>query len=388
MIASSSKTRKPTVVSVIGVNASFIGGMQYWSRELSTVLQNLGWNSVLCFATPPSDDVKEFLNLPNVSFEVLDKSWELAATPAKGLHQILKRHRPDILHLHFTGFIGVYPWLARYHGAKKIFFTDQASRPEGFIPQRKPLWRRAATRMLNWPINEVFCVSDYGHEALEALDVFPASRIRTVYNSIDFDRYDSVTPDGMEFRRKYGIPEDRRVVAQVSWIIPDKGIEDLLEAARIVLPQFPSAHFTFIGEGKFRDEYAARARDYGIGDHVTWTGMVRDPLIEGAFASADIFCQMSRWEEVFGWVIAEAMAHSKPLVATRVGGIPEVVQDGQSGFLVNRRDPAAMAERILTLLKDPDLCERMGKRGRQIAREKFDLKNNVAQVVKSYGLSV
>jgi glycosyltransferase involved in cell wall biosynthesis len=386
MTASTSKNSKPTVVSIIGVNASFIGGMQYWSRELSTALLNLGWNSVLCFATPPSDDVRKFLDLPNVSFEVLDNSWELAKKPAVGLHEILKRHHPEILHLHFTGFISVYPWLAKLHGAKKVFFTDQASRPEGFIPGRKPMWRRAATRMLNWPINEVFCVSDYGHKALEALDVFPANRIKTVYNSIDFDRFDSVTPNGVEFRRNHGIPEDRRVVAQVSWIIPDKGIEDLLEAARIVVPQFPSAHFAFIGEGKFREEYAARARDFGIGDHVTWTGMIRDPLAEGAFASTDIVCQMSRWEEVFGWVIAEAMAHSKPLVATRVGGIPEVVQDGQSGFLVNRRDPAAMAEKILTLLKDPGLCERMGRRGRQIAREKFDLRSNVARVIKSYGL--
>jgi glycosyltransferase involved in cell wall biosynthesis len=386
MTASTSKNSKPTVVSIIGVNASFIGGMQYWSRELSTALLKLGWNSVLCFATPPSDEVRNFLDLPNVSFEVLDNSWELARKPAIGLHEILNRHRPEILHLHFTGFISVFPWLAKLHGAKKVFFTDQASRPEGFIPRRKPMWRRAATRVLNWPINEVFCVSDYGHQALEALDVFPASRISTVYNSIDFERFDSVTPNGVEFRRKHRIPEDRRVVAQVSWIIPDKGIDDLLEAARIVVPQFPSVHFAFIGEGKTREEYAARARDFGIGDHVTWTGMIRDPLVEGAFASADIVCQMSRWEEVFGWVIAEAMAHGKPLVATRVGGIPEVVQDGQSGFLVNRRDPAAMAEKILTLLKDPDLCERMGKRGQQIAREKFDLRINVAKVIKSYGL--
>jgi glycosyltransferase involved in cell wall biosynthesis len=386
MTASTSKNSKPTVVSIIGVNASFIGGMQYWSRELSTALLKLGWNSVLCFATPPSDEVRNFLDLPNVSFEVLDNSWELARKPAIGLHEILNRHRPEILHLHFTGFISVFPWLGKLHGTKKVFFTDQASRPEGFIPQRKPMWRRAATRALNWPINEVFCVSDYGHQALEALDVFPASRISTVYNSIDFERFDSVTPNGVEFRRKHGIPEDRRVVAQVSWIIPDKGIDDLLEAARIVVPQFPSVHFAFIGEGKTREEYAARARDFGIGDHVTWTGMIRDPLVEGAFASTDIVCQMSRWEEVFGWVIAEAMAHGKPLVATRVGGIPEVVQDGQSGFLVNRRDPAAMAEKILTLLKDPDLCERMGKRGRQIAREKFDLRINVAKVIKSYGL--
>jgi glycosyltransferase involved in cell wall biosynthesis len=370
----------------MGVNATYIGGMQLWARELSTVLNDLGWNSILCFASAPSDDVRAFLDVPNVSFEVLNNSWELAVEPSRGLRRILKRHKPEIVHLHFTGFVGFYPWLAWMNGARKVFFTDQASRPEGFIPQRKPLWKRAVTRMLNAPIDEVFCVSDYGHQALEALDVFPAKRISTVYNSIDFQRFDSVTPDGPAFRRKYGIPEDRPVIAQVSWIIPDKGIEDLLDAAKIVLAQFPSAHFAFIGEGNFRQEYTERARIAGIGDRVTWTGMIRDPLTEGAFASTDIVCQMSRWEEVFGWVIAEAMAHSKPVVATRVGGIPEVVHDGDSGYLVPRRDPGAMAEKILTLLRDPDLRVRMGKRGREIARQKFDLKNNVAQVIKAYGL--
>src|SRR6185369_12738094 len=93
MSVSSSKPQKPTVVSVMGVNATYIGGMQLWSRELSTVLNDLGWNSVLCFASPPSDDVKAFLDLPNVSFEVLNNSWELAVEPVKGLHRILKRHR-------------------------------------------------------------------------------------------------------------------------------------------------------------------------------------------------------------------------------------------------------------------------------------------------------
>src|SRR4051794_30591444 len=104
MPASPPKNTKPTVVSVMGVNATYIGGMQLWARGLSLVLDRLGWNSVLCFATAPSDDVKQFLNLANVSYEVLDNSWELALEPVKGLRQILKRHRPQIVHLHFTGF--------------------------------------------------------------------------------------------------------------------------------------------------------------------------------------------------------------------------------------------------------------------------------------------
>src|SRR5256886_9318007 len=116
----------------------------------------------------------------------------------------------------------------------------------------------------------------------------------------------------------------------------------------------------------------------GLEDHVTWTGMIEDPFGEGVFDAADVVCQLSRWEEVFGWMIAEAMAHGKPVVATRVGGIPELIVEGVSGFLVNRGDTEAMSKRVLQLLNDDDARGRMGKLGREIVQAKFDLRTNVA----------
>jgi len=125
----------------------------------------------------------------------------------------------------------------------------------------------------------------------------------------------------------------------------------------------------------------------GIADHVTWTGMVGDPFGEGVFAAADVVCQFSRWEEVFGWMIAEAMAHEKPVIATRVGGIPELIEEGVSGHLVGRSDTAAMSRHILELLADPELRRRMGVAGRAIVAERFDLRKNVAQLVEAYGIT-
>jgi glycosyltransferase involved in cell wall biosynthesis len=90
---------------------------------------------------------------------------------------------------------------------------------------------------------------------------------------------------------------------------------------------------------------------------------------------------------VFGWMIAEAMAHEKPVVATRVGGIPELIDDGESGFLVDRSDTAAMSERILRLLADCELRAHLGRAGRQTVSAKFNLRKNVAQLIDSYGIS-
>jgi glycosyltransferase involved in cell wall biosynthesis len=109
-------------------------------------------------------------------------------------------------------------------------------------------------------------------------------------------------------------------------------------------------------------------------------------MAEGVYAASDVICQMSRWEEVFGYVNAEAMASCKPLVGTRVGGIPEVIEEGVNGFLVPRRDPQAAATKILALLKDAELRGRMGAAGRKMVEQKFSHKANIAQVIRLYGI--
>jgi glycosyltransferase involved in cell wall biosynthesis len=115
--------------------------------------------------------------------------------------------------------------------------------------------------------------------------------------------------------------------------------------------------------------------------------LIDDPLASGVYPAADVVCQLSRWQEAFGWMIAEAMACSRPVVATRVGGIPELVEDGISGYLVNRRQPAEAADRILRLLEDRELRHKMGTSGRRAVETRFNLQRNVAQLLELYGIA-
>ncbi|MCU1266075.1 MAG: glycosyl transferase, group 1 [Acidobacteria bacterium] len=374
------------VVSVFGVDPIRIGGTETFARELSTQLQQRGWESVLVFLSEPPDDVRQFLSLPNVTIEVLENSIDLNWKAAKDLGRILRHYRPDILHLHFTGFLGIYPWVGRLCSVKKIFFTDQTSRPEGYVPRLAPIWKRAAVRLINLPLTKITCVSNYGYHCLTTLGLLPKGRFEMIYNSVDLSRVDPNPTLAAEFRRRFAIPDNRVTVVQVSWIIPEKGIVDLLKAARTVIAQNPDVHFVFVGEGAYREEYTRAAEAMGIGDHVTWTGLVKDPFGEGVYDVADIVCQVSNWEEVFGWVIAEAMAYEKPIIGTRVGGIPELIEDSVSGYLVDRGDDQAMAEKILRLAADADLRKQMGKRGKIIAHEKFDLAKSVAKLIECYGI--
>ena len=376
----------PAVVSVFGVDPLRIGGTETFARELSLQLAEYGRQSVLCFLSKPTEQVESFLKLPNVSLEVLAHSNEVSLTSARNLSQILKLYQPEVLHLHFTGFLGLYPWLARLRSVKKVFFTDHTSRPAGYKVSRAPFWKRLLVRLINRPITKVICVSKYGYRCITGLDVLPSERYELVYNGVDLSR---VCPDprlAAEFRRRYSISPDRTVVLQVSWIIPEKGIPELLQAARQVLSKTDKVQFLLVGEGKYREQYMKDAEAMGLRDHITWTGMVEDPFGEGVYDVADIVCQLSNWEEVFGWMIAEAMAYEKPIVATRVGGIPELVSDEESGFLVERGDASATAERILLLVEQPELRRQIGQAGCQITHEKFALKRNVAQMVRLYGL--
>jgi glycosyltransferase involved in cell wall biosynthesis len=350
-------------------------------------LSEYGWQSVLCFLTEPPEDVGRFLNLPNVSLEVLEDSIDLSWKSTRGLAGILRRYKPEILHLHFTGFLGIYPWVGRAFSTRKVFFTDQTSRPAGYVPHRAAFWKRALVRAINLPLTKVTCVSDYGYRCMTSLGVLPNDRFEMIYNSVDLSRVDPRAERTAEFRRKYAIPEDRTIVAQVSWIIPEKGILDLLEAARLVLQKNDKVQFVFVGEGAFREQYTKDAFTIGLGDHVTWTGLVKDPFGEGVYDAADVVCQVSNWEEVFGWVIAEAMAYGKPIIGTRVGGIPELVTDRESGFIVERGDAAAIADRILTLTQDPELRKRMGQVGSTAVAANFDLSLNVRRLVGLYGIT-
>jgi len=376
----------PTLVSVFGVAPQRIGGTETFARELSAQLGERGWQSVLCFLSEPTEEVRRFLDSPNISLDIFSESTNAHGRENK-LSRIVSRYHPEILHLHFTGFLSLYPWLARLRSVNKVFFTDHHSRPGGYVAGRAPIWKRAAARLINRPLTKVISVSNYGYRCMTTADLLPQNRFEMIYNGVDLSRVSSDPRRAIEFRRRHSIPADRAIVVQVSWIIPEKGIADLLKTARLVIARNPNVQFVIVGEGAYREQYTREAATMGLGDHVTWTGMSRDPFGEGVFDAADVVCQMSRWEEVFGWMIAEAMAHGKPVVATRVGGIPELIADGVSGYLVDRGDAEAASARVLELLSDPKLRAAMGQAARETVSDKFDLRKNVAQLMRAYGFS-
>ncbi len=358
--------------------------MEIFVRELARQLEPFGTRVVAVFTKKPEGDVAEFLTAPNLVVEAmpeLDLSERASIGP---LRRLLAKYRPEILHLNFVGFVGPLPWIARLGGVRKVYFTAHGSNAQGTHALRARAWKRWLVRCINAPLRRVFCVSKYSRQFLVDLDVLPEDRFQVLYNGIPTPDVSNAAELGQRFRERFGIPQDKPLVTQVSWIIAEKGIPQFLDAARQVLAERPEIHFAIVGNGAQADEYQRLAHDLGIGESVTWTGLLQNPIRDGVFAATDIFCLASQWQEAFGMVLAEAMAFEKPAVGSSIGGIPEVIEDGVTGLLNAPKDTAQLARNLLRLLNDPELRRRMGLAGRRTVEEKFQLEKIVAEVVRQY----
>src|SRR5258706_13381490 len=212
------------VVSVFGVKPFRIGGTETFARELSLQLHQQGPKGVLRLLKWSPEQLRRFLDLPDGWLEVLEGSTDLNWSPTRTLAQIIRHHKPQILHLHFTGFLGVYRWLARLMFVKKIFFTDHTSRPAGYLPKRAPFWKRTLARIINLPVSRVICVSRYGQQCLTTLDLLPSERHELVYNAVDLSRVTQNPEKAADFRKRYGIPENNVVIVQLGGVLPEKGV--------------------------------------------------------------------------------------------------------------------------------------------------------------------
>ena len=160
-----------------------------------------------------------------------------------------------------------------------------------------------------------------------------------------------------------------------------KGHHIILEAAPAIIKAASNVRFIFVGDGYLRAELEKAVEEKGLKNYVIFTGFRADiPEITAIFDLA----VLASFFEGLGRVLLEAMVLGKPVVASRVGGIPEVVIEGVNGFLVSPDDPQALARQIVKLLKDEDLRRRMGQAGKRMIDERFSAKRMVGDIVNVY----
>lgn len=154
-------------------------------------------------------------------------------------------------------------------------------------------------------------------------------------------------------------------------VVPEKGFDLAIRALPEVLSVHPTAALSIAGDGPARPELENLAAELGVRDQVAFLGWVRPEEIPPLLNRSTCVLIPSRWQEAFGLVALQAAQMARPVIATRTGGLPEVVLDGETGFLVEREDPGALAQAIVTLLADPEMMKKLGDSAREHVFKNF-----------------
>jgi len=222
-------------------------------------------------------------------------------------------------------------------------------------------------------------------------DGYRAEKIRIIRNGIDLSRFDGAKSGGL--RKELGIHPDAPLVVTVARVNRQKGLEYFIDAAAAVCRRFPEARFLIVGEGlygnkggvardvAYQSQLERRAVGLGVGDRMIFTGFRADVPELLSEASISVLPSLS---EGLSNTVLESMAAGVPVVATRVGGNPELIEEGSSGLLVPPRDAGALARAMLAILDDRDLARNIGREAKRRAAERFSLERMVLETEELY----
>lgn len=297
---------------------------------------------------------------------------EMDLSAAWRLSRAIKQLRPDVVHAHD-------PHAVAMAGLALSMSTQPRRAP--LVASRRVDFRLKGNAFSRWKYDQVdlfICASEAIRKILLA-DGVPEQRAVTVHEGIDLAHVAAAPAAALH--EELWLPHGSPIVGNVAALVPHKGQRHLVEAAAMVVKQVADARFVIAGEGELRESLEHQIKTHGLEKHVILAGFRPDVLsLHKAF---DIFV-MSSVMEGLGTSILDAMACGKPVIATTAGGMPEIVQDGETGLLVPPRDDRALATAIVRLLKDEPLRRRMGANGLSLANSRFSAERMVAETLSVY----
>lgn len=313
------------------------------------------------FNSPLAEKARQ-LGIPTYAFH---QEYELSPRAFWLMMRILARCQPSIIH----------------------FNTPRAMLCGGLAAHLCGIRVRVSSRRVNFPLrsrlsrfkynrlqNAILTVSVSIRQTLIKCGVRP-ELVTVIYEGVDLEWIDRLPPSGLSLDR-HGL-----TVGTVAHLSPEKGHATLLEAAACLASRFPETCYVLVGEGPLQNELMAKAASLELGSRVVFTGFRQDS--EGLTKRFDVFCLPSLSEGLSSAILA-AMANRLPVVATQVGGIPELVVDGETGFLVPPGSPQKLAAALAQLLASSELRRQMGEAGRRRVEMNFTLSRKLDETERVY----
>ena len=309
---------------------------------------------------------------------VIDEPDDAIAVGALTAH--LADVRPDVIHNHM--------FRAEVLGTKAAVALDEAGHHRPYVVSTvhssrvRSVEDRALLRSLTPSMDHLVAVSRAIEEKLagEGRIIPGGPPVSLIYNGVDLERYYHQEPC-CTLRDAYGMEPGSQIVGVVARLEPEKGHQTLLAAWPRVLRRVPDAYLLIVGEGSLRDALEAQARSVRVAHRVVFAGRRDD--VPAVTAALDVAVLPSH-REAQGLTILEAMALSRPVVASDVGGIPEMIEDGVTGLLVPANDHEALADAIIRLLTDHPLADMIARAGHDLVHDRFCVERMVDAIQAIY----
>lgn len=303
------------------------------------------------------------------------------------LARFIDRERPDIIHAHNMHYFSYIHAEALVRIKERFGIVLILSAHNVW---EDDTWEELLRLRFAW--DGVIAVSHYIKKELIASG-YPAGQIRVIHHGLDLARFQAATPPEAVVREIREKARGRKVVFHPARMSLAKGSDIVVLAFKRVKEVYPDAFLLLAGTNNTVDWGSYQQGEIAqIRRMIAECGLEEDVLIRffpweempAAYQESEVVVYPSTFEEPFGLVLLEAMAAEKPLVVTRAGGMPEIVIPGETGFIIPRRQPEALAEKILELLRAPDLARQMGKRARRLLEKRFTLERMVEETIAYY----
>ncbi len=323
------------------------------------------------------------LTSAGIGVTVLDVRGKLDVVALARLANLLRREKFDLLHTHLFHADLAGRIAARMVGVANLVHTVHVAEAR-FRP-----WQYAWSRMTaNW-CDRIVCVSQAVRDHHARKSHLPLWRYEVIYNGIDADAYSPNPQRREELRRRWGVGGDEILVAFVGRLNFQKNLPMLLKAIGSLVRNRNDIHLVVAGDGPespklqtfLRENASSPRRACKPGCRVICLGQTDD--VAGVLAATDIFAMPSRWEG-FGLAAAEAMAAGLPVIATKVPGLTELIEDGAGGLLIDSEDTDALTAAINKLADDRDERVRLGSTGQKRIKERFSIEANITAHERLY----
>ena len=283
---------------------------------------------------------------------------------------IIREHRIEVVHTHGSrdSWIGS---LAAWFSALKpaVVLSRHKSTPIAKHAINRILYHRLVHRIVTTggELTRRYLIDDHG---------FSEQHVVSIPTGADVERF-SPEIEGDSFRREFGIDQDACLIGTVCFLRSYKGLDYFLEAAAILVGDAPHCRFVIVGQGPERQQVMEKITQLGLQGRVVMTGHRQD--VPEVMAALDVFVVSSTAGETLTQTIPQALAMETPVVATNIGGIPDIIHHGETGFLVPPGNSQELADHILKIVQDPERGATMARDGRKLVLNSFSSQSTVTK---------